>query len=83
MEADGYVVSISTFDEPLNNAMLDNINVTQYTLGELQFNNYSIEVRAYQDLLGPAGTPLNVTIEGQMLFCTVVMHFHFFYFILL
>ena len=67
-EADGYVMSISTSDEPPNSIMLDNINVTQYTLEELQFNNYSIEVRAYQDLLGPAGTPLDVAIEGQVLF---------------
>ena len=34
-EADGYVVSISTSDEPPNSTILDNINVTQYTLGEL------------------------------------------------
>ena len=67
-EADGYVMSISTADEPHNSTILDNINVTQYTLGELQFNNYRIEVRAYQDLLGPAGISLDVTIEGQMLF---------------
>ena len=67
-EADGYVVSISSSDEPPNSTILDNINVTQYTLGGLQFNNYSIKVRAYQDLLGPADTPLDVTIEGQMLF---------------
>ena len=76
-EADGYVVFISTSDEPPNSTILDNISVTQYTLGELQFNNYSIEVRAYQDLLGPAGTPLDVTIEGQMLFCTVVIYLIF------
>ena len=63
-EADGYVVSISISDEPPNSVMFDNISVTHYTLGELQFNNYSIEVRAYQDLLGPAGIPLNVSIEG-------------------
>ena len=67
-EADGYVVSISTSDEPPNSTILDNINVTQYTLGELQFNNYSIKIRAYQDLLGHAGTQLDVTIEGLMLF---------------
>ena len=67
-ETDGYVVSISISDELHSSIMLDNISVTQYTLGELQFNNYSIEVRAYQDLLGPAGTPLDVTIGGLMLF---------------
>ena len=78
-EADGYVVSISTSDEPPNSTLLDNVNVTQYTLGGLQFNNYSIEVRAYQDLLGPAGTLLDVTIEGLMLFAhAVVIHFHIF-----
>ena len=51
-DADGYVVYSTATNVP--NTTVDVGNVTQYTLGGLESGEqYSITVRAYQDLLGP------------------------------
>ena len=55
-DADGYVVYLNT-----TTSAVDVGNVTQYTLGGLvPHQNYTITVRAYQDLLGPASAPLEL-----------------------
>ena len=46
-------------------ALFDVGNVTQYTLnGSVSDETYLLTARAYQDLLGPASSPINVTIEN-------------------
>ena len=66
-DADGYIVYYSTSTE--STSAVDVGNVTQYTLGGLDpHQNYTITVRAYQDLLGPASAPLEVaTLNSELM----------------
>ena len=62
--ADGYVVYYNTSTG--STSAVDVGNDTQYTLGGLvPQQNYTIEVRAYQGLLGPASAPTN-EMEGDI-----------------
>ena len=65
-DADGYVVYYNTSTG--STSAVDVGNVTQYTLGGLApQQNYTITVRAYQDLLGPASTPIEVkTLNSKL-----------------
>ena len=66
-DADGYVVYYNTSTE--STSAVDVGNVTQYTLGGLvPHRNYTITVRAYQDLLGPASEELEVaTLKSELI----------------
>ena len=66
-DADGYVVYYNTCTE--STSAVDVGNVTQYTLGGLvPHRSYTITVRAYQDLLGPASAPLEVaTLNSELI----------------
>ena len=65
-DADGYVVYYNTSTE--STSAVDVGNVTQYTLGGLvPQQNYTITVRAYQDLLGPK---VNMTVQIEGRFCS-------------
>ena len=65
-DADGYVVYYKTSTE--STSAVDVGNVTQYTLGGLvPHQNYTITVRAYQDLLGQESAPLEVaTLNSEL-----------------
>ena len=65
-DANGYIVYYTTSTE--STSAVDVGNVTQYTLGGLvPHRNYTITVRAYQDLLGPASVPLEVATSRSKL----------------
>ena len=71
-DADGYVVYYTT--STVSTSAVDVGNVTQYTLGGLvPHQNYTITVRAYQDLLGPASEPLEIASELVIAVAAVVL----------
>ena len=55
-DADGYVVYV---DDAVYDIFENDTTVTNL----IPVTNYSITVRAYQDILGPVSTPLNVTTD--------------------
>ena len=64
-DADGYVVYYAS-DGGANQVLsLKGGNVRQHTLkGLAQNTKYTVSIRAYQDLLGPASEPLDIYTSG-------------------
>ena len=62
-DADGYIVNITLLSSAHTNnpTLVDVGNVTQYTLQLSNGTTFQLTVRAYQDLLGPASSPINIT----------------------
>ena len=65
-DADGYIVNITLLSSAHTNnpTLVDVGNVTQYTLQLSNGTTFQLAVRAYQDLLGPASSPINITGPG-------------------
>ena len=57
-DADGYVVYVN-----INDAVYEIIENDITVTNLIPVTNYSITVRAYQEILGPVSTPLNVTTD--------------------
>ena len=64
-DADGYVIYFSSRDTPQMPVKVEGGDVSEYTLGGLSpSTRYTIMVRAYQDILGPASEPIDYATPG-------------------
>ena len=64
-DADGYVIYFNSNDTSSMSAKVEGGDVNEYILGELSpGTKYTIKIRAYQDILGPASEPLDYTTPG-------------------
>ena len=77
-DADGYVVNVTSDTDTVQTVQVEGSSNNTITLNGLrELTNYSITVRAYQQLLGPASSAISVQTSGILLLylLTFLMYF--------
>ena len=65
LDADGYVIYFNSSDMSSMSVKVEGGDVSEYTLGGLSpSTKYTITIRAYQDILGPASEPYDYATPG-------------------
>ena len=73
-DADGYVVNVTRDTDTVQTVQVEGSSNNKVTLNGLRMvTNYSITVRAYQQLLGPASSAISVLIPGTHNTCTCIL----------
>ena len=67
-DADGYVVNVTSDTDTVQTVQVKGNSNNTITLNGLRIGTtYTITVRAYQQLLGPASSTLSVKFDGELL----------------